>query len=43
MHLTDRLDEALVNNSEVFSALFKYPIKITENSELLKKALVRMV
>ena len=43
MHLTDHLDEALVNNSEVFSALFKYPIKIAENSELLKKALVRMV
>jgi 2-polyprenyl-6-methoxyphenol hydroxylase-like FAD-dependent oxidoreductase len=41
MNLTDRLDEALVNNSDVFSNLFKYPIKLIENSELLKKAIVR--
>ena len=41
MSLTDRLDEALVNNSDVFSSLFKYPIKLIENSELLKKILVR--
>jgi len=31
----------LVNNSDVFSNLFKYPIKLIENSELLKKAIVR--
>ena len=37
MSLTDHLDEALVNNSDVFSSLFKYPIKLIENSELLKK------
>ena len=41
MNLTDRLDEALVNNSDVFSNLFKYPIKLIENSELLKKSIVR--
>ena len=41
MNLTDRLDETLINNSDVFSSLFKYPIKIIENSELLKKILVR--
>ena len=41
INLTDRLDEALVNNSDVFSSLFKYPIKLIENSELLKKILVR--
>jgi len=41
MNLTDRLDEALVNNSDVFSSLFKYPIKLIESSELLKKILVR--
>ena len=41
MNLTDYLDEALVNNSDVFSSLFKYPIKLIENSELLKKILVR--
>lgn len=41
MNLTDRLDETLVNNSDVFSTFFKYPIKLIENSELLKKTLVR--
>ena len=43
MNLTDLLDEALVNKSDVFSSLFKYPVKVIEKSELLKKILVRKV